>query len=124
MKWFRLYTEILDDPKVTDMSATCFRLWINLMATASSLDDDGKITWNSKTIAKRIRMRQSDVKRSIKKLIELNILTNSSNGLQFINWEKRQFKSDLSTSRVKRFRNGEVTPRARADSDTDTETDT
>jgi len=51
----------------------------------------------------------------------MNILeiSNSNPEIIFINWDKRQFKSDDSYSRVKRFRNVTETP-----PDTDTDTDT
>ena len=43
MPWFRLYSEIKDDPKMLCLSDTHFRLWISLLCMASESDDRGVI---------------------------------------------------------------------------------
>lgn len=43
MKWFRLYAEIKDDPKMLELDDAQFRTWINLLAMASEADERGVI---------------------------------------------------------------------------------
>jgi hypothetical protein len=109
MRWFRVYNEVIDDPKIHKMNAKIFKTFIFMMCFASECEQNGKIPCTSREISVRIRTRHDTVKATIEKLIDLQILANDSNGYKFLNWEKRQFKSDLSTERVQRFRNVTVT---------------
>ena len=43
MKWFRLYSEIKDDPKMLALTDHQFRIWINLLAMASDTSERGII---------------------------------------------------------------------------------
>ena len=43
MSWFRVYSEIKDDPKMLSLSDSEFRLWINLLALASECPERGAI---------------------------------------------------------------------------------
>jgi hypothetical protein len=43
MRWFRLYSEIKDDPKVLCLTDTQFRLWIGLLCMASESTERGTI---------------------------------------------------------------------------------
>lgn len=119
MRWFRLYDEILDDPKMAELSDFQFRCFVNLMSMASQSEMRGELTDNRERIAWRLRIKKNVLSMAVDRLIELRILASENGKLRFINWDKRQFKSDDVTARVKRFRNVSVTP-----PDTDTETDT
>lgn len=123
MKWFRLYNEIIDDPKVAKMKPKTFQFFIFLLCLSSNDDHNGVISLSEQEISWRLRMRVKDVKSHIDILKKLKILT-SNPALSFINWSKRQFVSDSSKDRVKRYRkkkcNVTVTPEV-TPPDTDTE---
>lgn len=128
MRWFRLWIDILDDPKlaVTVTSAETFRVTILLMAYARELDNAGKIDQPDDVIAWRLRIQVSDLKRHLKHLEDLKIIKLKPE-ICFINWDKRQFLSDDSTERVKRFRikKGNVTKQLHETApETETDTDT
>jgi hypothetical protein len=43
MKWFRLHTEIKDDPKMLELDDHQFRLWISILSMAGEADERGII---------------------------------------------------------------------------------
>lgn len=90
MKWFRLWTDILDDPKVARLSDRDFRSFIMLMAYASELDNDGTLGKDLISIAWRLRISIDDLELSIKNLIECEII-NKKPEYNFINWQKWQY---------------------------------
>jgi hypothetical protein len=130
MKWFRMWIDILDDPKlaVSVTAAETFRVTVLLMAYARELNNAGKIDQPDDVIAWRLRITIPELKKHLKHLSDLKIIDLKPE-LHFINWAKRQFLSDSSTERVKRFRVGKrnvskLFPETPPDTDTDTETDT
>jgi hypothetical protein len=128
MKWFRMWIDILDDPKlaVSVTAAETFRVTVLLMAYARELNNAGKIDQPDDVIAWRLRITIPELKKHLKHLSDLKIIELKPE-LHFINWAKRQFLSDSSTERVKRFRVGKrnVSKLFReTPPDTDTETDT
>lgn len=130
MKWLRLWTEILDDPKcnVSNMSDETFRVFILLLAYARELDNAGIVNQAEATIAWRLRVNCSTLRKHLLHLRDLQIIKLKPE-LKIINWDKRQFLSDDSSERVKRFRikKGNVTKSLHVtppETDTDSETDT
>lgn len=105
--WFRLYTDVLDDPKVQKLSPELFRHWINSLCLASRnngvLPDIGAISFAYRLpIAPTIAILNDLL---IAGLIEK--CKGGPNGFFYRphNWDSRQFKSDSSTERVRKFRN-------------------
>ena len=123
MKWFRFYYEVIDDSKVAMMSDKTFRIWVLAMCNAGELDRDGNVPVTDKELAWRIRESEEVVSGAIQQLEELDIIETKNGRRRFRNWQKRQWKSDDSRDRVKRFRNGHVTVTV-TPPDTDTDTDT
>ncbi len=125
MKWFRLYNEVLDDPKVQQLPPELFKCWINILCIASK--NDGKLP-DIKAIAYHIRASESATQSLLDALLEAQLLQEFSNQhgkwLAPHSWQKRQYKSDTSSERVKRYRNAKkaVTETA-SESDTDTDTE-
>ena len=124
-KWFRLYNEVLNDPKVQALDAETFRQWINLLCIASMRDG---ILPGVADIAFHLRIEKNAVVTLLERLLNaalIDKLNGGTNGYHYAphNWDKRQYKSDTSTERVKRFRQRSetvtVTP-----PDTDTDADT
>lgn len=126
--WFRLYAEFAADPKIQSMDETLQRRYIMLLCLQcngdlSELDDE--------ELACALRISHDELQKTKKIFIKKGFVDESWN---IVNWDKRQYVSDKSTDRVRRYRerkkdedetlqkrsgNGSVTP-----SDTDTDTDT
>ena len=41
MRWFRLYSEIIDDVKLQNLTSSEFKIWIFLLAYACEINKDG-----------------------------------------------------------------------------------
>ena len=103
MKWFRMYVEIIDDPKMKTISDRSFRIFNYLLCLAAEAEQDGLIPLSKSDIVWRLRITEKDLTTCIKELSQANII-NQSYPLQFTNWNKRQYKSDDVTERTKRFK--------------------
>jgi hypothetical protein len=135
-RWFRLYDDVLDDPKVQRLPPVLFKAWINLLCLASrgggtlpSVDD----------IAFSLRADIETVNGWLDDLSGRGLLAEQGDGIAPHNWQARQFKSDrdpTATERQRRKRDNDrdamnghvsvtrdITP-PRTDTDTDTDTDT
>ncbi len=135
-RWFRLYAEMLDDPKVQRLSPALFKTWVNLLCLASATS--GKLPKSIDDIAYRLRLSIHDAGQQIDDLILAGLVDISPNGTREMhNWSARQFISDKSVERVRKHRekkrntecNVTVTATVtapeqnRTDSDTDSETE-
>jgi DNA-binding transcriptional MocR family regulator len=124
-RWFRLHEEILDDPKVQRLSGDDFKAWINLLCLASR--HGGKLP-PIEDIAFALRLQIETVSTVLERLLNGGLIvrrTGGSNGAHYAphKWDERQYKSDTSTDRVKRFRQRSK-PVSETPPDTESETDT
>ncbi len=101
-RWFRFYDDAINDPKILKLSDKQHRVWVGLLCIASknngqlpSLDD----------LSLMIRMKPEKLFEVIESLIISGLIDQNEMILSPHNWDKRQYKSDSSTERVKRFRN-------------------
>lgn len=100
-RWFRFYDEALNDPKVQRLEPELFKFWVNFLCLASKNDGDVM----KRDIAFHLRfIDEKAAEKSIDELIELNLVDEHGDVLTPHNWRKRQYKSDVSTNRVKQFR--------------------
>lgn len=118
--WFRMYDGVLDDPKVQRLPDKAFRFWVNLLCLASR--NNGLITQNSDDLAFCLRLDLGKVRDLTQILVSAGLLVKVEGGYEPHKWAERQYKSDVSTGRVKRFRersrNGDETA---PDTEADTE---
>jgi hypothetical protein len=113
VRWLRLYTDILDDEKISFKKSNheLFHGFILLLAYAAELENDGKIDKKLSEISWRTRIPEARLnkifdalqERKIVENIESNTMGNSL--IIFKNWGKRQYKSDDITARVNKHRN-------------------
>jgi hypothetical protein len=103
MRWLRLYDDTINDPKILKLPEAMRWHWIAMLCVASKnegtlppLDD----------IAIQLRMTAAKATEIIAALVKANLLDKTETGFAPHNWNGRQYKSDVSTERVKRFRNG------------------
>lgn len=104
-RWFRFYDEALNDPKIQRLSGDKFKTWVNLLCLASK--NSGFIP-RLTDIAFTLRISEAKAISIIAEFCELNLLdTDDTEMLARYsphNWNGRQFKSDVSNERVKRYR--------------------
>jgi hypothetical protein len=100
MRWFRLYDDVLNDPKVQKLSGETFKLWINVLCIASK---HGGVLPSLDDLAFQLRLPTLVCKTEIDTLKAAGLIDGDKK-LKPHGWEKRQYKSDTSTERVKRFR--------------------
>lgn len=126
LPWFRMYAEFAKDPKVQSMDETLQRRLVMLFCLKCS----DEITLSHDELACALRISGEELETTLEVFRRKGFIDAEDN---ICNWDKRQFVSDSSTSRVRRYRekqrngdetlhgsssHGEVTP---PDTDTDTE---
>lgn len=126
-RWFRVYDDLVDDPKVQRLPAETFRGLINLWCLASN---NGGILPPHDEIAFKLRLSPQKATKLLDDLVAAGLLEHDDRGVFPHNWDGRQHKSDVSNERVKRHRerkrNADVTlhpPLPKRPQSTETETD-
>ena len=125
-RWFRLYSEALNDPKVQRLDGETFKFWINVLCLAS--ENDGRLP-DVPDMAFALRMDENACLTVVERLLNGGLIDRANggaNGWHYAphGWAKRQYKSDGSTERVKRFRQrSKAVTETPPDTDTDTETE-
>ena len=130
LAWFRFYHEALDDPKVQCLDGDTFKHWVNLLCLCCR---NGGLPRNVSQIAFSLRVPETVCLTVLERLSNAGLLDRANGGADGYHyavhgWDKRQYKSDTSTERVKRFRkrfrNDAVTAyETGPDTETDTETE-
>ena len=102
MPWFRMYVEVLDDPKAQRLSPQLFKTWINLLCLASR---NGGLLPSADDISFHLRLSVTDAQQQIDDLILAGLVDIRPDGrCEPHNWSARQFASDSSTERVRKHR--------------------
>lgn len=122
--WFRLYSEFASDPKIQSMDETSQRRFVIVLC----LQCDGTLKKLSETeIACAMRISEQELSETKELFIKKGFIDAEWNVL---NWDKRQYKSDTSKERTRKWReNKSVTSQRRHEDtivtapDTDTDTD-
>ncbi len=119
LPWFRFYSEAVHDPKVQRLPAKLFKFWVNVLCLCA--ENDGELP-KYQDVAWATRIPADECLKSLKELKDAGLIDDYGSHMGPHNWNGRQFKSDNSTERVKRYRERSktvtVTP---SDTDTDTE---
>lgn len=101
-RWFRFYDEALDNPKVQRLAPHLFKTWVNLLCLASK--DGGKLPSND-DIAFRLRISVQDAAQQVEDLILAGLIdVDAARARAPHNWEDRQYASDSSAERTKKYR--------------------
>ena len=125
--WFRLYSEFASDPKVQSMSEPMQRRLIMLFCLRC-----GNVleTLQEDEIVFALGITQDEWEKTKQIFVSKCFMRFISGKCNIINWNKRQFISDSSTERVRKYRARNETFQERSESvtvtppDTDTDTDT
>ena len=103
-RWFRVYGSLVDDPKVQRLPGDLVKSLLNLWCLASQ---NGGTLPPLEDIAFRLRINPAKAAEIIKRLGQAGLIDDEAGVLRPHNWDKRQFKSDGSNERVKRYRERE-----------------
>lgn len=102
MDWFRMYGDMPNDPKIGTLNDAEFRTWVELLCMACKAEDSGCTGLSESTVNWALRR---NVTETLQKLIETKLVCIDEQGCIVITaWDKRQYASDSSTSRVKKHR--------------------
>ena len=116
--WLRLYRKIVESKKVHDLRPELFKPWVMILACT---DDEGNLPSNQQ-LAFKLRQPETRIEAWLMALVNLRFIDKTETGYAAHDWTDWNFDSDVSTERVKRFRerncNGLDT-----DTEEDTETD-
>lgn len=102
-QWFRMYAEVLNDPKVQKLPAELFKTWVNILCFACN--GNGTFHETLEDVSFALRMSVSETKTAFQQLEKSGLIVTVNETFQIHNWKKRQYKSDISTSRVHKHRN-------------------
>lgn len=115
MKWFRLYTDVLHDPKVQRLHPSAFKNWINVLCIANQNRERG-ILPPVEDVAFALRVKPTEAEKILAHLEDRRLLNRDEHGRLFPhNWTERQRNSDVGATRQQRYRekkkrdNGEIT---------------
>lgn len=101
--WFRVWTRILDNPKLQTMDPSLFRQLINFWSLSKlnngTLPPVAEIAW-------RLRRTSAEVSADIEALLdkEYGLLERRGKSISPTRWEDWQTRKPVSTERVQRFR--------------------
>jgi hypothetical protein len=99
--WFRMYAGVINDPKVMRLPEATRWHWVACLCVAS--DNGGRLP-PAVDLAFALRMTEQRAAVLVTELHRAGLLDKVDGGFAPHNWEGRQYKSDSSTERVKRFR--------------------
>ena len=125
-RWWRAYDDALHDPKLIALSDRLHRAWFNLLCVASK---NGGLLPAMSVVAIELRVTIHKAAEYVTALVIAGLIDEIETG-KFAphNWATRQFQSDVSTERVKRFRQhrrnvsstvSETPPETEAEAETD-----
>jgi hypothetical protein len=100
-QWVRLYTSVLDDPKIQRLPDSLFRFWIDCILLCGLR---GGYLPSTCDCAFRMRISERQVIAKLLALEQARLVERTPDGLMMHDWQEHQYDSDSSTSRVKRFR--------------------
>jgi hypothetical protein len=128
-RWFRSHASKLNSPKVQRLSDKLYRAWDSLLCVACEFD--GVLPPVADT-AFMLRKSEKETTALVDQLLDRGFFVKTERGIEPHDWNEWQYKSDVSTDRVQRFRKrqrnvslsvtGNV-PETPSESETDTETD-
>jgi hypothetical protein len=101
MRWFRYYTDDLNNPKLLRLSDRLHRVWVGLCCVASQ--NDGKLP-AMEDCALMLRLQPERMAEALVSLIGAGLMERHGDILSPTNWASRQYRSDGSAERMKRHR--------------------
>lgn len=104
MKWFRVYTDIMDNEKISKISTKSFKIFIYFLAFSAENEKNGKLGSDIKILSWRLRITEKCLTNALEELQKFGLIVTKDGQYIIKNWEERQFRSDDISARVKRYR--------------------
>src|SRR5215470_17367179 len=86
--WFRMYSDVINDPKVQRLPAEIFKAWVNLLCLAAK--NDGRVP-SIADVAFSLRMKEQQAAAVLTELHCAGLLDKDEAGFFPHNWEGRQY---------------------------------
>jgi hypothetical protein len=102
--WWRAWTEAAHDPKLQRLPPSLFKHWFNLCCLTAAHNG---VLPTVRDCAHWVRQRPGATQKIIAQLVERGLFDAVGDTYAPHNWQGRQYVSDSSTERVKRFRKRE-----------------
>jgi len=123
MLWFRLHTELYRDPKVQFLEPSIFKIYINCLCYAGECDKGGKLG-TLFDVSYALRETKEAVSSAFHALEEIGLIETVDETFHIPQWNKKQYKSDTSTDRVREWRKNKKRSMKQICNVTETPTDT
>jgi len=122
-RWFRLDDDVINDPKILLLPEAMRWVWVAFLCIASK---NNGVLPAIEIVALSLRVKPVKAAEYLTRLVTAGLIDRTETGFAPHNWNGRQYKSDVSTERVKRFRNGqrnvsETSPETETETHTETE---
>ncbi len=103
MRWLRLWTDILEDPKLLLLAPGDRWYYIGILALKRTglLDERDSAEMRDRKVALRLRLDAPERDELRRRLTEVRLIDKD---WQPVGWEKRQFDSDTSAARTRKWR--------------------
>ena len=98
MQWFRFYNDFLHNSKVQLLSEKDQRRYVMMLCMKSCNRDE---TLQKRDLLFHLRVTETELDETIDNLQRENLITKD---LEIVNWSERQYVSDSSTERVRKYR--------------------
>lgn len=115
MDWFRMYADILDDPRLQRLPGETVKTWLNLLSVASQHEPRWTLP-PVDIIAFKLRSSPSRTQKAIAELLAAGLLDLADGIYTFTEWSSRQASSDDAAARQRTHRLGQQGDTSRAPS--------
>ena len=103
MKWLRLWTDVLENPKVQDLPAPLFKAWVNLLLLANRQEKRGALP-DLGRVALHLRISRVKAQKVLDQLIELGLIDDLAGTYGMHDWGEWQRQSDDAAARMAKGR--------------------
>jgi len=103
MKWFRLYDEIIDDPKLLFVNPDIRWWYIAILCAINKTNRESGRVPSIEDLTILLRTNRDTSQKAIDTLVDKDLLQKDKHGYFCKAFKNRQYSSDNSTERVKRF---------------------
>ena len=130
-RWYRAYPGTVNDPKISEAAVVAetsrsvvIAVWHSILESCASVNEEGRFDTTARRVAASLGEPLVIIERVFAVMEELELITSGAVKA----WQKRQYASDTSAERTKRYRerhsDGDVTSQERHVTPPDTDTDT
>lgn len=105
--WFRFYNRVVNDPKLQKLPPALFKSWVNFMCIASENASRRGTLPDIDDVSFTLRVTRQRAEAMLNELVAAKLFDWVDGVACAHDWDDWQFQSDVSTSRVKRYRDAQ-----------------